>query len=480
MDQEGFSKSENEFVHQGWGSMALMTSDAKLFGLDLRGLSAELGDALRKLSQSAWLRRLAPTSLVGVWANASGPVGAKVLGTHIEWNVSAREALEKTAYKAVLLDPEQVLQRVVVLPVMAPASLRGAIELDVHTMTPFAPQDTLWAYAESTGPQPPGRLRIEIVIASRSQVEQVLRQQSMLLPAGSTPEVWAPASTTTVILPNFGESRRRHAEVRRRNWILVGLGCVLLLAVALAVTPTLQLQQRALDARQQFSKLAEASKDTVAKRQLLVEEGQELGKLQERLQQQPDHLRVLAALTEALPDDAATQRIVLRGSKLTIQGLTGNASNTAAMLAKVPGFLEVRLPTAVTRVPGSSKESFALEANIDPKVLGQYVREEDKPADASEEEGGTGVQAEAVDAKPKPATKPESSSGSKTDAAVGTKPVSGPKTEAVTAADAKPAAKPESLSGGRTDAAVGAKPVNGSKTEAGTVAGTNAKTKEPQ
>jgi general secretion pathway protein L len=60
------------------------------------------------------------------------------------------------------------------------------------------------------------------------------------------------------------------------------------------------------------------------------------------------------------------------------------------LLAKTPGFQEVRLPTAVTRVPGSGKESFTLEANIDPQVLGMFAKgEEDQPppegqADAKE------------------------------------------------------------------------------------------------
>jgi len=157
---------------------------------------------------------------------------------------------------------------------------------------------------------------------------------------------------------------------------------VLALGVALAVTPSLQLRMRAIDASQQFAALTKSSAEVMAQRQELVEGGQNLGKLQERLQQQLNHLQVLAVLTKVLPDDAAAQRVVFRGTKLTVQGLTNNASNVVALLAKTPGFQDVRLPTAVTRVPGSGKENFVLEASVDPQILGLLAKTEEEKSSA--------------------------------------------------------------------------------------------------
>jgi len=361
--------------------MGLMTSDAKLFGLDLRELTAELHDAFHKLVRMPWLRRAMPFTLVKVAGDAATIAGARAQGMHIEWTDLSSDVLERVTHTAVLLDSEQVLQRSLTLPPMAPAALRSAIELDVQTMTPFAPQDTLWSYVQHPLAKAQGRQRVEVVIASRNQVEQALRLQSARLPGDGHPEVWAPAGAELVVLPGFGEPARLRSEAKRRNWILMGLGIVLALGVALAVTPSLQLRMRAIDASQQLAALTKTSAEVMAQRQALVEGGANLGKLQERLQQQLNHLQVLAVLTKVLPDDSAAQRVVLRGTKLTVQGLTSNASNVVALLAKTPGFLDVRLPTAVTRAPGSGKENFVLEANIDPNVLGLLAKAaEEKPS----------------------------------------------------------------------------------------------------
>jgi general secretion pathway protein L len=371
-----------------------MTSDAKLFGLDLRGLSAELSDALRKLTQLPWLHRVLPSSRVQVLEGGSAPVAARAQGDSIEWAGDDGEALDKASHTAVLLDSEQVLQRVLMLPPMAPAALRSAIELDVQTMSPFASQDTVWSYAQS--PADKGRQRIDVVITSRQQVDQALRLQSARLAADAVPEVWAPSERAPVVLPGFGEGARLRSEARRRNAILTGLGLILVLGGVLAVTPTLQLRMRALDASQQFAAQTRASAAVMSQRETLVEGGQDLGRLQERLQQQINHVQVLAVLTEALPDDAAVQRVSFRGTKLTVQGLTNNASNMVALLAKTPGFQDVRLPTAVTRVPGSGKESFVLEASINPQILGLLApKEEPQPS----EEAGANADADAKEAQ---------------------------------------------------------------------------------
>jgi general secretion pathway protein L len=370
--------------------MSLMTSDAKLFGLDLRGLSSELREAWQALQRLPLFSRLLPASMVQVWGGAQAPVVARAQGANIEWLDGSAGLLQQAQYAAVLLDDDQVLQRVLKLPQMGPAAMRGAIELDVQTMTPFFPQDTLWAYAVRPAARAGELLHVEVVLASRAQVEQALRLRASGMPEGIHPEVWAPTSDKPVVLPGFGEAARWRGEAKRGGWIGLGAVGVLAMALALAVTPTAQLRLRAVDAVQQFSRLTKSTSEVMAQRQALAEGGQDLGKLQDRVRQQINHLQVLATLTKVLPDDTAAQRVVFRGGKLTVQGLTSNASNVVALLAKTPGFQEVRLPTAVTRVPGSGKESFTLEANIDPQVLGMFAKgEEDQPppegqADAKE------------------------------------------------------------------------------------------------
>ena len=97
---------------------------------------------------------------------------------------------------------------------------------------------------------------------------------------------------------------------------------------------------------------------------------EEIAALQKLQREQINHLQVMAALTQLFPDDTAVQRVSFSGSKLAIQGLSSNASNVVQLMSKAPGFLEVRMPSAVTRASGSNKESYTVEAVLDPKVFG--------------------------------------------------------------------------------------------------------------
>ena len=85
--------------------------------------------------------------------------------------------------------------------------------------------------------------------------------------------------------------------------------------------------------------------------------------------QEADFLKVLEALTRALPDDTALQSLALEGNRLRAQGLSDNASRVQELLGKEPGFENVRLPSAITREGRSNKESFVLEAELNPAIF---------------------------------------------------------------------------------------------------------------
>jgi len=124
--------------------------------------------------------------------------------------------------------------------------------------------------------------------------------------------------------------------------------------------------------QQQLQQLSQGTREAVALRQTLVEEAGALEDLLQRQARQIDHVQVLAALTDVLPDHTATQLIQFRGTTLNVQGLSDNASEIVNLLGQHPGFRDVRLPSAVTRAPRSNKDHFTLQAEIDPAVFGLH------------------------------------------------------------------------------------------------------------
>jgi general secretion pathway protein L len=373
--------------------MPLLSSDAKLFGIDLSSLGGQLREAWQQLAHLPWMRRFMPRFPVKVAGWESRPDGmAWVRGDRLEWVQRANGGTTASPdYAAVLLPSEQVLVRTLRLPAMSPKALHGAVQLDVQMMSPFTEEQTLWAYAaRSPGGASSVRL-VDVVITSRDQVEGALKEQGYRLPAGMAPEVWADAVTQTIMITGFGEQRRLAREARQRIWLLTGVLVVAALAAALAATPTAQLYLRAEDANAQFARLTQATRDVVTKRQALVAEAESVSALMDRRNQQIDHLRVMALLTRVLPDDTAVQRVQFKGDKLTVQGLSDDTSEAVRLLSKEPGLRDVRLPSAVTRSSRTSKESFTLEATLDPAVLGVHAMDEAK--DESEATGTPSVPA---------------------------------------------------------------------------------------
>ena len=97
---------------------------------------------------------------------------------------------------------------------------------------------------------------------------------------------------------------------------------------------------------------------------------EQLGSLAEVLADRIEPLRILDKLTQVLPDDTSVQSFKLQGAKLTIVGLTANASSLMQLLGNQPGLRDVRAPSAATRIPGALKESYVIEFTLDPQLYG--------------------------------------------------------------------------------------------------------------
>jgi len=354
--------------------MALTKMDARLFGLDLAALPVLWRDAWAQLLQCDVLRRCmpqAPLRVLGDGGDGSAPKPRLAWVRGATWHgpqEGSAHVADDAPYQAVLLPAEQALWRSLRLPATLPArALHAAVSLDVQTMSPFAPEHTLWAWAQRAAPNGAALRQIDIVITARHLVQQAIaRSGAAPEPA---PEVWvgaAAAGQPPLLLPGFGERLRLVREARQRLRLLLGCGVLAVLLAALAVTPSLQLRLRATHAQQQAQQLSQDTREAAALRQTLVEEAEGLQELLQRQAQQIDHVQVLAALTDVLPDHTAVQMIQFRGPALNVQGLSDNASEVVNLLGQHPGFRDVRLPSAVTRAPRSNKDHFTLQAEIDP------------------------------------------------------------------------------------------------------------------
>ena len=348
--------------------MAKLSSQATLFGLDLTSLWVQTRQLLAQLPlRQAFIRWTRPT--VVQWltsADASTATSAAFLRSN-QWLGQGPAGTTLPPAAALLLDSEQVLHRHLHLPLLGAQDLEAAIQLQALTLSPFAPQDLFWAYSTQVALQ--GGLDVHLVLASRKMVEDACQQAIKSYQLKGQPEVWAPTAHGPMLCLGWGEQTRLQQEHRQRLGLVLIALAVLAFAGLLALTPSLKLREQVVQAMEQTAALTQQTTEITAQRQKLMTQAQELQTLAPLLGQQIDHLSVLAALTRVLPDDTATQSIVIEGMHLRLQGLSRNATHVQQLLGQEPGFQSVRMPSAITRDGNSGQENFVLEADLDPQIF---------------------------------------------------------------------------------------------------------------
>ena len=330
-------------------AMTLDRSSLRLFGIDLATVPTYLRDGWAEALRWPALRWLTPGDAVRVF-QADGTES-------VRQGVSARRitAPARVRFAAVELAEETVLRRSLVLPRLTEDELRQAVELDVRSASPFPEEEVVWGYDVGRGE----RLRVDIALTSRPLVEQQLEASRPRL-GDVQPEVWAGGERPFVI-PGYGESARL-AHERRMRWALLGLlAATAALLAASAVTPALQLRQKALEAERRYEDLSRTVKPQAQMREEIVRLGEQIAILGKASEQRQDMVALIDQITHHLPDDAILNRLDVAAGVVRISGQADNAAQLLQTLGANPAFRDVRAPAGITRAPAGSKEGFTIE-----------------------------------------------------------------------------------------------------------------------
>lgn len=418
--------------------MALST-ESRFFGLDLSQLKTDILKAWKKAPQwppLSWLRPEQALTLVRAH-----------VGPELVWESGAlATGIKKTpAFWAVELPETMVLRKTMRLPPLDSADCASAAELEVQAISPFAEADLLWGYAELARSKT--AVTVQLVLASRQLVEPYLqskiaeRQQASGNTQVLAPELWVlQADRRPLVIRGFGEQARIQAGRKKLLLNVLGVGLSLLLLAGIALTPTAQLRLRAVEATHAYEAMAIKTTDVVAKREQLMQSADKVAVVAELLAERIDGVKVLSMLTRVLPDDTALQSARIQGSKVTITGLTENASNLMQKLSNEEGVKDVKAPSAATRLGGNiNKESFTIELALDTKKFGPTVKVDEPVAPKTAEPDESA------------AATPQNGS----DQPVGTPPPAAASEAAKPATVAEPAAQGASVGGSRPSASVG-------------------------
>ncbi len=352
--------------------MPIASDDLRLFGLDLRNLWHDLRSPWAKLMRTpawAWLAPHVEIQATGVdaiekslWETDPRSRGFRLKETSGQTTPGDK----RHAFEAVILPESLLLRKRLVMPLLDSEKMQQALALEAANSNPFATSGLVWGYAINpvvAAPSPDVAV-VDMVLAPRERVDQYLALQSAAGASGSEPEVWAllpQRNDLAMLLPGFGEARR--AGSSRRYWTTVGAlaAIALLLVLAMAITPYLQLRARGIQANIAYAALDKAAGPQVGKREGLVKIEDQVKALADIIGHRLDTLQVVQALTKTLPDDTVLQRLQIEGRKVMIGGQASDSASLMQKLGALPEIKEVRAPSPAVRQPGMVKETFQIE-----------------------------------------------------------------------------------------------------------------------
>lgn len=342
--------------------MSTAEPSSRFFGLDLHTLWPEIRRSWQELHRAPALAWLTPDFPVRV-LHADGHEA-----TWLGGKLADREQKHPTPFDAIELPEDILLRRTLHVPAMSQAQIVQALEVDLRSVSPFAATDMVWGYRAQSGQA--GGMDANVVLVSRKQAEQYIGTQQHRLAANAAPEVWAfTLDNAPILLKGWGEARRVQHGAKRRRIGYGLLACMLCLAGAIAITPTMQLRLRAIQATYAYDAVQARTAALLGQREAFVRSIDELEILRSTLTERADSLLLMEAMTQTLPDDTSLQSLQVQGLKVTINGLTANSATLMQLLGNKNGFKNVRAPSAANRSPGATAESFIIELELDPAVF---------------------------------------------------------------------------------------------------------------
>ncbi len=259
-------------------------------------------------------------------------------------------------------DDAAVLRSQLRLPRASNSALHGALGFELDRLSPIPPAELYFDFVLESHDKATNRAEI----ASRALRRRVVDDAAN----------FAQSAGLAVAAIRLGDDAQladwRHFPIDRgallrglwRRWgsaLLAALAVVLFLALLLAMTSRAAAQSEALSARLDDEGVRAASVARL-ERQMAVIRGQAAFVAQRRAG--TTFVAVLAALTDALPDDTWLTEIQLDGGKLHIQGFSRAASNLIARLDRSGRFSNTQFGAPLVRNDADGTERFDLTAKV--------------------------------------------------------------------------------------------------------------------
>jgi general secretion pathway protein L len=280
-------------------------------------------------------------------------------------NAAGRQALQQAVHAAghapivLRLPPGTLLEREAVLPLAAEQDAEAALRHDLDRLTPFRAADLIWSSEAIDRDHQRGLLHLRLLLVPRATVEDILAVMAASGIAVSALQGRGADGTVRRIVLESCTCPPWHRVLLRG----AALTCMCL-ALASAAAPFLRQAAllAALDAKiATFQPLAREASEI---RRQLMEETASGDIITSAQLEFGTALSVLAAVTDALPDDTFLLGLTLKQRQLVLRGQSGNAARLIALLTASEAIHSPSFAAPVTRVAGDGQDQFTIAATL--------------------------------------------------------------------------------------------------------------------
>ncbi len=284
----------------------------------------------------------------------------------------------------VVVAPELVLHRQVRLPEAALVDLPAAVALEIDRLTPFPPEQVVFAAAPDWEAEADEQMiTVKVAATARKTVEPLVEAvRGLGIPIDA------------VILGDLamdGRHTRGQSEPRWRRRLppLLAATAGLMLGALVLRWPVASLQDEIAKARNQLAAIMPEARAAASLRQALREREEAISWLAKSRRLRPTALTLLDETARLLPQDAFLLQWSLDDKRVTLIGYGREAARLIAIFDQATHLTQPRFTSALTADSRLGRERFSLELSLRSPPVAEGTADDRAPRPEADGSGAT-------------------------------------------------------------------------------------------
>jgi general secretion pathway protein L len=292
----------------------------------------------------------------------------KEVVSHYDWNHLRVKYKLKNHTTTLVLEPDQLLHYRLQLPKQTEKNLDSFFRYEIDRLTPFSADDVYYDYTLLPSNKNEGKISVDLFLIKQETVDNSVSyfasSELTLDGVDAAKSVLADDSNNRIetLSVNFLPMEKRGGSPQRFLWMNLA---ATILAICLVVFPqqySLKSKQEQIQQKQRYLASQQPSiSNIIALKEQLASIKESVNFVMKKKLNSPSPSKILAEITQILPDHSYVKDLTINKDNLNISGLSHSASNLIPLLDKAAWLDEVSLREPITIDRETQKERFSIK-----------------------------------------------------------------------------------------------------------------------